>query len=203
MRISGYVLLQGCVISRHLLLGDGGNMAGAPTLEEHLFAADTKRILSLDGGGVRGIITIAFLERIEAVLKERSGRGADFRLSDYFDLVGGTSVGSILATLIALGYPVTDIKKIFREWCPSIFHRPWLRHSVHLRRGSPPAALREERERSCKTQRWRRRPSRPVSLSSPSASILVAPGCSDQQPERQILEEPRRSLLPRQPPLSC
>jgi len=101
-------------------------MAETPTLDEHLFAADTKRILSLDGGGVRGIITIAFLERIEAVLKERSGRGSEFRLSDYFDLVGGTSVGSILATLIALGYPVAEIKKIFREWCPSIFHRPLL-----------------------------------------------------------------------------
>ncbi|MFA5899351.1 MAG: patatin-like phospholipase family protein [Hyphomicrobium sp.] len=101
-------------------------MERPPALEEHLFAADTKRILALDGGGVRGIITIAFLERIEALLKERSGRGNDFRLSDYFDLVGGTSVGSILATLIALGYPVADIKRLFIEWCPSIFRRPWL-----------------------------------------------------------------------------
>lgn len=101
-------------------------MARTPTLEEHLLAANTKRVLSLDGGGVRGIITIAFLERIEALLKQRSGRGNDFRLADYFDLVGGTSVGSILATLIALGYPVADIKKLFREWCPAIFRRPWL-----------------------------------------------------------------------------
>lgn len=101
-------------------------MAQVPTLEEHLFAADTKRVLSLDGGGVRGIVTLAFLEQIEALLRERSGRGSDFRLSDYFDLVGGTSVGSILATLIALGYPVADIKKIFKEWCPSVFRRPWL-----------------------------------------------------------------------------
>lgn len=100
-------------------------MTWPPTLEEHLLAAGTKRVLSLDGGGVRGIITIAFLERIEMLLKERLGRGADFRLSDYFDLVGGTSVGSILATLIALGYPVADIKKLFREWCPAIFGRPW------------------------------------------------------------------------------
>ena len=97
----------------------------APTLEEHLFAPGTKRMLALDGGGVRGIISIAFLEKIEALLKERSGAGNDFRLSDYFDLVGGTSVGSILATLIALGYPMADIKKMFREWGTAIFHRPW------------------------------------------------------------------------------
>ena len=98
----------------------------AATLEEHLFAPGRKRVLALDGGGVRGIISIAFLERMEAVLEARSGRGEDFRLADYFDLVGGTSVGSILATLIALGYRVSDIKRLFRDWAPAIFHRPLL-----------------------------------------------------------------------------
>jgi tetratricopeptide (TPR) repeat protein len=95
------------------------------SLEEHLFAPGPKRVLSLDGGGVRGIVSIAFLRDIEKVLKERSGR-ADFRLCDYFDLVGGTSVGSLLATLIALGYPVSEIEKMFREWAPEIFRRPWM-----------------------------------------------------------------------------
>ena len=96
------------------------------TLEEHLFAPGPKRILALDGGGVKGIVTIAFLEKIEEVLKERSGRGNDFRLSDYFDLVGGTSVGSLLATLIALGYSVSEIKTMFNAWTPQIFRKPWL-----------------------------------------------------------------------------
>lgn len=67
------------------------------TLEEHLFAPGPKRVLALDGGGIRGIITIAFLKEIERVLKERLGGANDFRLCDYFDLVGGTSVGSLLA----------------------------------------------------------------------------------------------------------
>ncbi len=98
-----------------------------PTLEEHLFAPGPKRVLALDGGGVKGIVTIAFLEKIEEILRERSGRGSDFRLSDYFDLVGGTSVGSLLATLIALGYPVAEIKKMFNDWTPHIFRHPWLR----------------------------------------------------------------------------
>jgi patatin-like phospholipase len=94
-------------------------------LEQHLFAPGPKRILALDGGGVKGIITIAFLEKIEEILRERSGRGNDFRLSDYFDLVGGTSVGSLLATLIALGYPVSEIKSMFNAWTPQIFRHPW------------------------------------------------------------------------------
>ena len=65
----------------------------APTLEEHLFAPGVKRVLALDGGGVKGIVSIAFLEKMETLLRERSGRGNDFRLCDYFDLVGGTSTG--------------------------------------------------------------------------------------------------------------
>lgn len=95
------------------------------TLEQHLFAPGPKRVLALDGGGVKGIITIAFLEKMEEILRARSGRGDDFRLSDYFDLVGGTSVGALLATLIALGYPMSEIKTMFYSWTPRIFRRPW------------------------------------------------------------------------------
>ena len=40
----------------------------------HLFGPGPKRILALDGGGVRGAISVAFLERIEAILSERLGR---------------------------------------------------------------------------------------------------------------------------------
>lgn len=100
-------------------------MSTVPTLQEHLYGPAPKRVLALAGGGVRGIISIAFLERIEAELQERSGRRDDFRLSDYFDLVGGTSVGSILATLVAMGYRVSEIKALFKAWGPAIFHRPW------------------------------------------------------------------------------
>ena len=96
------------------------------TLEQRLFAPGCKRVLALDGGGARGIITIAFLKEIEQLLRQRSGRGEDFRLCDYFDLVGGTSVGSLLATLIALGYPMSEVEAKFRAWAPEIFRRPWL-----------------------------------------------------------------------------
>jgi len=45
-------------------------------------------------------------------LRERSGRGDAFRSSDYFDLVGGTSVGALLAALIALlGYSVSGYEQ--------------------------------------------------------------------------------------------
>jgi len=42
--------------------------------DRHLFGPGPKRILSLDGGGVRGVVSVAFLERIEAILIARAGR---------------------------------------------------------------------------------------------------------------------------------
>jgi uncharacterized protein len=59
-----------------------------------------KRILSLDGGGIRGILTLEYLSAIEGMLKKRSSRD-DFLLCDYFDLIGGTSTGSIIAAGLA------------------------------------------------------------------------------------------------------
>ena len=69
----------------------------------HLFSSGPKRILALDGGGLRGAISVAFLERIEKMLDDHYGRKV--RLADFFDLVGGTSTGAIIAGAVALGYP--------------------------------------------------------------------------------------------------
>ncbi|MBO5584963.1 MAG: patatin-like phospholipase family protein, partial [Bacteroidaceae bacterium] len=59
------------------------------------------KILSIDGGGIRGIIPAKVLYHLEeeAIKKD----GADARLCDYFDLVCGTSTGGIIAIGIALG----------------------------------------------------------------------------------------------------
>lgn len=46
------------------------------SLLDHLVAPGAKRILALDGGGIRGAITLGFLARIEALLRERHDRGA-------------------------------------------------------------------------------------------------------------------------------
>jgi uncharacterized protein len=68
-----------------------------------------KRILSLDGGGIRGILTLEYLGVVESLLRKRSGRD-DFRLCDYFDLIGGTSTGSIIAAGLACGMLVDQLK---------------------------------------------------------------------------------------------
>lgn len=85
-------------------------------------ASGPKRILALDGGGTRGIVTLCFLAEMEAMLRARF-RKPDFVLSDYFDLIGGTSVGSMIATLLAMGKDVAYIRERFESWAPRIFEK--------------------------------------------------------------------------------
>lgn len=98
------------------------------SVNEHLDPAlAPKRILSLDGGGTLGIIEIAFLEKIESLLAARSTDPANFRLCHYFDLIGGTSTGAIIATALALGMPVADIKDLYFRLGKAVFRRPFFR----------------------------------------------------------------------------
>jgi patatin-like phospholipase len=78
----------------------------------HLFGAGPKRILAIDGGGVRGVISLTFLAQIETTLRVRTNN-PKLRLCDYFDLVGGTSTGAIIAAGIALGYSVERLIDIY------------------------------------------------------------------------------------------
>jgi predicted acylesterase/phospholipase RssA len=91
------------------------------SLKRHLSDPGPKRILALDGGGVRGILTVGILSRIEDVLAKQTKRGDDFRLCDYFDLIAGTSTGSIIAALLALGKSVSDVKAYYDDMAPRVF----------------------------------------------------------------------------------
>lgn len=72
------------------------------------------KLLSCDGGGIRGIISVEILARIEAELRDSSGK-KDLVLSDYFDYVAGTSTGAIIATLVSLGYSTEKIRSFYLE----------------------------------------------------------------------------------------
>jgi hypothetical protein len=91
----------------------------------HLFGPGPKRILSRDGGGVRGAATIAFLERIEVLIEEIEGRPV--LLCDWFDLIGGTSTGVIIATALVLGYRVSEIRTFYEQLVPKIFKSSFFR----------------------------------------------------------------------------
>lgn len=71
------------------------------------------RILSLDGGGIKGAFTASVL----ATLEEETGKAT----VDYFDLITGTSTGGILAIALGLGIPARRIRDFYAEKGPRIF----------------------------------------------------------------------------------
>jgi hypothetical protein len=101
------------------------DIAKATSRDRHLFAPGRKRILSLDGGGVRGEVSIAFLERLEKLVEEIEGKPT--LLGDWFDLIGGTSTGAIIACALALGYRASEIHDLYNRLGPRVFRRRFWR----------------------------------------------------------------------------
>ncbi|KAH7578218.1 hypothetical protein JRO89_XS01G0354900 [Xanthoceras sorbifolium] len=97
--------------------------------EQHVSPGDDKlvTILSIDGGGIRGIIPGVILESLENTLQELDGK--DARLADYFDVIAGTSTGSILTALLTVKddqshrprYAASEITNFYKEYGPIIF----------------------------------------------------------------------------------
>ena len=81
------------------------------------------KILSLDGGGIRGILTLEVLARMEEMLAEATGGGSGFRLCDYFDYVGGTSTGAIIAAGIARGMSARELLDFYQKTGPAMFDK--------------------------------------------------------------------------------
>ncbi|MEM9433027.1 MAG: patatin-like phospholipase family protein [Pseudomonadota bacterium] len=99
-------------------------MYQVPVQTEHAEPVGTPspcRILALQGGGLRGIVSAAALCRLEE-LGQRA-YGESYQLSDSYDLVGGTSVGAVLAVAIALGLPTRQMVGFFLDQAPKGFRR--------------------------------------------------------------------------------
>ena len=84
------------------------------------------KILSLDGGGMRGIISAIILKAVEEQLQKHKGKS----LVEYFDLIAGTSTGSILAAGIATKMSLEDIIDIYRQEGKEIFPDNLLSKSI-------------------------------------------------------------------------
>lgn len=79
-----------------------------------------KKLLSIDGGGIRGLIAIEFLAEVERLLRERFAV-PDLVLANYFDYVGGTSTGAIIATLVSWGYTTEEIRSFYTTGGKTMF----------------------------------------------------------------------------------
>ena len=99
------------------------------TLQQRIAALGPKKLLALDGGGIRGALTIEILADIEMKLQEsrklcrKLAPGAKFVLADYFDYVAGTSTGAIIATCISWGMTVAEIRSFYELNGESMFDR--------------------------------------------------------------------------------
>ena len=74
-----------------------------------------RAILALDGGGMRGILTIQLLKKIEEV--------AGIPCYELFDMVAGTSTGGIIAGLIVKGKTAEQIEQLYEELINEVFHK--------------------------------------------------------------------------------
>lgn len=83
------------------------------------------RILSVDGGGIRGLIPALVLARLEELLVRHPGTPADARLSDYFHLFAGTSTGSLISLALTApeGVAADRLADFYLEDGPKIFGR--------------------------------------------------------------------------------
>lgn len=76
------------------------------------------RILSIDGGGIRGILPASILAEFEREYLGGNSAG------DYFDLIAGTSTGGIIALGLSIGLPASDILQVYFDHGEEIFPSP-------------------------------------------------------------------------------
>lgn len=83
-------------------------------------------VLSIDGGGIRGIIPGIVLAFLESQLQKLDGEEA--RLADYFDVIAGTSTGGLVTAMLTAPddqnrplFAAKDIKDFYLHHCPKIF----------------------------------------------------------------------------------
>jgi uncharacterized protein len=97
------------------------------SVESVLERSGPRKLLALDGGGIRGLITIEVLAELERQIRAgliRQGKlGADapFVLADYFDYIAGTSTGAIIATALSVGMSVDKIRGFYEQSGEAMF----------------------------------------------------------------------------------
>ncbi len=84
-----------------------------------------RKILVIDGGGIKGVFPCAFLSEIEKSIQKP--------VSCYFDLIVGTSTGGIIALALGLGLPASEILQFYKKEGPKIFEgNGWLCKAMSL-----------------------------------------------------------------------
>ena len=93
------------------------------SLQQKIHGPGPKKILTLDGGGIRGMISVEILAKMEQILRKQHGNDKDFVLADYFDYIAGTSTGAIVATALSLGWSVDKIRSFYVDSGAQMFDK--------------------------------------------------------------------------------
>ena len=94
--------------------------------------AGPRKILAIDGGGIRGMIALGALAKIERILRQLSGKH-DLVLADYFDLMAGTSTGAVIAAGLCKGMTTDQLEDLIATHAPRIFHKAPIWTQWHYR----------------------------------------------------------------------
>ncbi len=108
------------------------------SLQKRILSKGPKKLLAIDGGGIRGVLALEILAEIEKLFaKDRPG----YVLADDFDYFAGTSTGGIIAAGLAYGKSVAEIVDFYVRSGPKMFEREWLLARAYANFKSEPLAL--------------------------------------------------------------
>jgi hypothetical protein len=107
------------------------------SLHDRLQPKEQRKLLAIDGGGIRGVMALEILLEIERILSR--GR-KEFRLADYFDYISGTSTGGIIAAGLALGMSVTEILRFYESAGAQMFKKTHLLNRLKYKFDDEPLA---------------------------------------------------------------
>jgi predicted acylesterase/phospholipase RssA len=86
-------------------------------------AVKQRKMLALDGGGIRALISLGILKRLEETLAPLGDRTGHLRLCDYFDYMAGTSTGAIIAAGLARGMSVQQLITLYEDFGRDMFEK--------------------------------------------------------------------------------
>jgi uncharacterized protein len=105
-------------------------MANWGPLTERYQTKQQRKILSLDGGGIRGVLTLEILLELEKQLRKKLNKDDNFVLADFFDYIGGTSTGAIIAAGLATGMHTQTLLDFYEQHGDAMFDKAFLLKKV-------------------------------------------------------------------------
>ncbi len=111
------------ILPKHLRKHMGKPMPYLDNWDSKFAVKKPRKLLALDGGGILGIMSLEILLKIEQDFAAATGEGANFRLGKFFDYIGGTSTGALIAAGLAIGKSVSELIEFYVEAGPLMFEK--------------------------------------------------------------------------------